>query len=138
MVGQNVYIQNSTTKRWDRTGVILTVLPHRKYKLILDHTRNITFRNRRFLKPNAGVYQHTPHISLSASSHPSKMATTSSVNLQGEEDREPHSINKHTFDNKQPPATITAETEPSLVQSDTEETNQQQPNTVTATGKEQL
>ena len=51
VVGQHVIIQNQTTRRWDRTAVILEVLPHRKYKLQLDDTGNISFRNRRFLKP---------------------------------------------------------------------------------------
>ena len=49
-VGQRVVIQNHSTKRWDRSGVIKEVLPHRKYKLQLNDTGNITFRNRRFLK----------------------------------------------------------------------------------------
>ena len=50
-VGQTVVIQNPTTKRWDRFGVILKVLPHRKYQLRLDGSGNTTFRNRRVLKP---------------------------------------------------------------------------------------
>ncbi|MEL6802194.1 MAG: DDE-type integrase/transposase/recombinase [Bacteroidota bacterium] len=48
--GQKVAVQNHVSKRWDRRGVILKVLPHRKYQLRLDDTGNTTFRNRRYLK----------------------------------------------------------------------------------------
>ena len=50
-VGQAIVVQNMVSKRWDRYGTILKVLPHRKYLLRLRDTGNTTSRNRRFLKP---------------------------------------------------------------------------------------
>ena len=59
-IGQSVVIQDPTTKRWNRFGVVLKVLPHRKYQLRLDDTGNTTFRNRRFLKPKSNSHAQ-PH-----------------------------------------------------------------------------
>ncbi|MEL6805024.1 MAG: transposase family protein, partial [Bacteroidota bacterium] len=53
VTGQQVVIQNPFTKRWDQTGTIIGVLPHRKYRITLKSTANTTYRNRRFLKPIA-------------------------------------------------------------------------------------
>ena len=50
VVGQTVAVQNQVTKRWDRSGVVTKVLPHRRYLLRLTDTGNVTSRNRRFLK----------------------------------------------------------------------------------------
>ena len=50
-VGVTVVVQNHATKRWDRYGKIIQVLPHRKYQLRMEDTGNIMVRNRRFLKP---------------------------------------------------------------------------------------
>ena len=52
-VGQQVVIQNQSTKRWDRSGTVTEILPYRKYRLLLRDTGNLTCRNRRFLKPKA-------------------------------------------------------------------------------------
>ncbi|MEL6732207.1 MAG: hypothetical protein AAFP83_13850, partial [Bacteroidota bacterium] len=51
-VGQEVALQSPTTKRWNRTGRIIEKLPHRRYSIRLNDNRNITIRNRRFLKLN--------------------------------------------------------------------------------------
>ena len=51
--GQNVAIQSAATKKWDRSGHIVSVLPHRRYKIKLHDNGNITIRNRRFLKVKA-------------------------------------------------------------------------------------
>ena len=82
-VGQHVIIQNLITKRWDRFGTVLQVLPYRKYKLRMHGTGNVTCRNRRFLKPKRGQFaglssgpivvsnQHTPNYIPLGSTTPS-------------------------------------------------------------------
>ena len=52
-VGQNVSIQNPSTKRWDRYGTVLKILPFRKYQIHLNDTGTTSFRNRRHLRPSA-------------------------------------------------------------------------------------
>ena len=56
--GQTVQVQNHTSKRWDRSAVILQVLPHRRYKLRLLDTGNVTSRNRRFLRPRKSTHRY--------------------------------------------------------------------------------
>jgi len=36
--------------KWDRTGVITEVLPNRQYRILIDGSRRLTLRNRRFLR----------------------------------------------------------------------------------------
>ena len=51
--GQTVLVQNQTGNRplqWDRRGVIVEVLPFRQYKVMLDGSRQLTLRNRKFLR----------------------------------------------------------------------------------------
>ena len=53
-VGQVVMVQNQTgnnPRRWDKSGVVVEVMPFDKYKIKIDGTGRITTRNRRFLKP---------------------------------------------------------------------------------------
>ena len=53
-VGDAVAIQNqrgNKPKKWHSTGQIVEVMPHRKYKIVVDGSRNITHRNRRFVRP---------------------------------------------------------------------------------------
>ena len=50
-IGQHVLTQHHTTKRWNRSAVVLEVLPHRKYKVRMNDTGNTAHRNRRHLKP---------------------------------------------------------------------------------------
>ena len=52
-VGDSVRIQNHTTtrnKKWDKTGVIMEVLPFRKYTVMVSGSRRLTSRNRRHLR----------------------------------------------------------------------------------------
>ena len=52
-IGDCVQIQNQTgnhPKKWYSTGVIAEVLPNRQYHVVLDGSRRISLRNRRFLK----------------------------------------------------------------------------------------
>ena len=52
-VGQTVLVQNQTGNhplQWDRRGVVMEVLPFRQYKVMLDGSRQLTLRNRKFLR----------------------------------------------------------------------------------------
>ena len=52
-VGDCVQIQNQTGNhpgKWFNTGTISEVLPHRQYNVVVDGSRRISLRNRRFLK----------------------------------------------------------------------------------------
>ena len=52
-VGDCVQIQNQAgnhPNKWYNTGVISEVLPYRQYRVIVDGSRRISLRNRRFLK----------------------------------------------------------------------------------------
>ncbi len=52
-VGDCVQIQNQTgnhPKRWFNTGVVGEALPNRQYNVVVDGSRRISLRNRRFLK----------------------------------------------------------------------------------------
>ena len=51
--GDSVQIQNqdgSRPTKWSSTGYIAEVLPNRQYKVVVDGSRRITLRNRKFLK----------------------------------------------------------------------------------------
>ena len=52
--GDRVWVQNQTgirQNKWDRTGVVQTVMGNRQYRVRLDQTGRETVRNRRFLRP---------------------------------------------------------------------------------------
>ena len=52
-IGDNVQLQNQRANhpnKWFSTGVVSEVLPHRQYHVVVDGSRRITLRNRRFLK----------------------------------------------------------------------------------------
>ena len=52
MIGDSVSIQNHTGNRplkWMNTGTIVETLPHRQYRVLVDGSRRVTLRNRRFL-----------------------------------------------------------------------------------------
>ena len=52
-IGDDVAIQDqfgNHPRKWYGTGVIAEVLPHRQYRVIVDGSRRITLRNRRFLR----------------------------------------------------------------------------------------
>ena len=74
-IGQLVIIQNPITKRWDRFGTVLKAMPHRKYQLKLHDTGNVTYRNRRFLKPKKGL-SHCQNDRFSTSFVPLKQNGT--------------------------------------------------------------
>jgi len=52
-VGDHVSVQNqhgNKPTRWSNTGKVVEVLPFRKYRIMLDGSRRVTARNRRFLR----------------------------------------------------------------------------------------
>ena len=52
-VGDHVYVQNlvgNNPLKWERTGVVVDVLPFKQYKIKLDGTGRITLRNRKHLR----------------------------------------------------------------------------------------
>ena len=55
-LGQQVMIQDQdkasrTYKQWNRTGIIIDVGSYDDYKIRIDGSRNVTKRNRQFLRP---------------------------------------------------------------------------------------
>ena len=53
MIGDSMQIQNQAgnyPNKWYSTGVIAEILPNRQYHVVLDGSRRISLRNRRFLK----------------------------------------------------------------------------------------
>ena len=52
-IGDAVQLQNQTSNhptKWHNTGIITEVLPHRQYCVVVDGSRRVTLRNRKFLK----------------------------------------------------------------------------------------
>ena len=52
-IGDSVQIQNqagSHPNKWSNTGVVSEVLPYRQYNVVVDGSRRVTLRNRKFLK----------------------------------------------------------------------------------------
>ena len=50
-VGQQVACQNTRSRRWDRTGLIIEVCDFRQYKVKINGSGRISLRNRVHLKP---------------------------------------------------------------------------------------
>ena len=52
-LGTNVLVQNKVRKKkWDKSGCIVEVLPHRQYRVRMYPTGRVTLQNRRFLRPS--------------------------------------------------------------------------------------
>ena len=52
-IGDSIQIQNQTGNhpgKWYITGVITGILPHRQYQVVVDGSRRVSLRNRRFLR----------------------------------------------------------------------------------------
>ena len=61
--GDSVQIQNQYGNRpgkWWHTGIIAETLPHRQYRIVMDGSRRITLRNRRFLRRIDPVARRQP------------------------------------------------------------------------------
>ena len=53
VVGDCVHVQNQTgsrPKKWSNTGRVVKVLAHRQYGIMIDGSRRVTLRNRKFLR----------------------------------------------------------------------------------------
>ena len=53
VIGDSVQVQNQTgnyPNKWTNTGIIADVLPNRQYHVIMDGSRRVSLRNRRFLR----------------------------------------------------------------------------------------
>ena len=64
-VGDSVQIQNQSghhPNKWFSTGVVSEVLPHRQYNIVVDGSRRVTLRNRRFLKKIEPICRKQPVI----------------------------------------------------------------------------
>ena len=84
-VGDSVQVQNQTGNypgKWHRTGVITTVLPNRQYHVVMDGSRRVTLRNRKFLRKILPVSRRTvdmtPEINPIPHTAPSDQITTPS------------------------------------------------------------
>ena len=75
-VGSHVSVQNqhgNKAKRWDRTGLIVDVLPHKQYRVRMDGSGDISLRNRRFLRkiiPLQSILQTSPAPVTSSTASP--------------------------------------------------------------------
>ena len=59
-IGDEVYCQNTRNKLWDRSGIIVEVLPNRQYSIKLHGSGRISLRNRCHLKKIINIKPHTP------------------------------------------------------------------------------
>ena len=84
IVGDTVSIQNQTgnqPKKWNSTGRIVEVLPHRKYRVLKDGSQRVTDRNRKFLKriPNILGQGKHPNLPLKSSVETNSRSVTQTV-----------------------------------------------------------
>ena len=76
-IGTHVLVQNqngNNPRLWDKRGVIVEVLPFRQYRVMIDGSRRITLRNRKFLRAFTPVHSKqsllaTPQLQRSAPAH---------------------------------------------------------------------
>ena len=83
--GQHVLIQNGEGRaptRWDRSGMVVQVMPHRQYRVKYDGSGRLQVRNRKHLKafvPPSGNAAHpttSPLIIVDDSTQPPLLAST--------------------------------------------------------------
>ena len=87
-----------TKKRWDRSGVIVDVLPNRQYRVKVDGSGRVILRNRRYLKPLGSMNQPiTRHQSSGLSGTPD---VKSEANLSHEAARPEHEETRITDEEK--------------------------------------
>ena len=53
-------------RNWDRRGVVVAALPFRQYQIMLDGSRRMTLRNRKFLRAFVPLAHTTPTVPLPA------------------------------------------------------------------------
>lgn len=69
-LGTQVWVQEPSTRKWDRRGVVTEVRPHRQYTVKLEGSGRLTVRNRRHLRPVRGA----PMVPAGANASPSPPA----------------------------------------------------------------
>ena len=65
-VGDKVLVQQQTGRdrtRWDKSGEIVEVLPHDQVNMLMDGSRRISLRNRRFVRKFKPTPLHTNQLS---------------------------------------------------------------------------
>jgi hypothetical protein len=91
-VGDHVMIQNQAGKktlRWNKRGLVVEILPHRQYKIRVDGSRQITLRNRKFLRKFTPILEDpTDRLTRSQEAHqqaeqPSSTRTGPTTSLPG-------------------------------------------------------
>ena len=72
-IGDSVQLQNQTGNhpgKWFNTGVVAEVLPNRQYHVVVDGSRRVSLRNRRFLKKinpvSRKIFDLSPDASMPA------------------------------------------------------------------------
>ena len=67
-IGSRCLVQNQNgvhPRKWDRSGVVMEILPHDQYTVRIDGSRRLTRRNRRFLRsyhPASTSINARPHL----------------------------------------------------------------------------
>ena len=67
VMGDDVQIQNqygNRPNRWYNTGVVAEVLPDRQYRVVVDGSRRLTLRNRKFLKKIHPIHRKSQDVPL--------------------------------------------------------------------------
>ena len=83
-VGAKVRIQDHVSKRWDKTGVVISIGKHRDCRVKLPSGR-VYWRNRRFLKPDYSGEAEPKRPSVSISPTPTEIETPDRPNENREQ-----------------------------------------------------
>ena len=118
-VGDNVQLQNqggNHPNKWFSTGVVSEVMPHRQYHVVVDGSRRITLRNRRFLKKISPVSRKfDPELNFDNVT-PSSNIQPSQVDVDMPETPTNHSVDTTTIHDvpvelrEPPPTPVTIDT----------------------------
>ena len=109
-LGSRVAIQNQTgrfPKKWDKVGTVIENKSHDQVLVLVDGSRRITLRNRRFLKPILhSVNPPNSSVGLMVDHTPSKPPVIVKPNvpvISPEHDLSPSPIPVSSFPSKEPP-----------------------------------
>ena len=100
-VGEKVFVQNqygNKPKKWHNTGRVVQTLPYRRYMILMDGSRRVTMRNRRFLRrAPEPVASNLPNIVVPREVHPLKVVSDDSQPSAQEETVEPSFVRVDPF-----------------------------------------
>ena len=93
-VGDKVFVQNqygNKPKKWHNAGRVVQTLPYRRYMILMDGSRRVTMRNRKFLRkaPEPIASNALPNIVVPRIVQPSKAVSEDSQLSAQEEPVEP-------------------------------------------------